>query len=155
MNARHHRGDALRLALLCLAIITAGCAQEKAAHPEETAIRAFLERYFSTWSAQDMEGYGACFQEQARVIFVEKGGGSRSEGLTDFLHGQRLGHTQSPVRMIEVPLEMHITGDARVAQAAVKWKLTKGTEIITGMDYFTLAKSPQGWRIVSLVFFND
>lgn len=155
MNARRHRGDALRLALLCLAIITAGCTQEQSAHPEEPAIRAFLERYFSTWSAQDMEGYGACFQEQARVIFVEKGGGSRSEGLTDFLHGQRLGHTQSPVRMIEVPLEMHITGDARVAQAAVKWKLTKGAEIITGMDYFTLAKTPQGWRIVSLVFFND
>ena len=155
MSARPHRGAVLRLVLLCLAAITAGCTQEGATHPEEQVIRAFLERYFSTWSAQDMEGYGACFQEQARVIFVEKGGGSRSEGLTDFLHGQRLGHTQSPVKMTEVPLDMHITGDARVAQAAVKWKLTKGTDIVTGMDYFTLAKTAQGWRIVSLVFFND
>lgn len=155
MNARPHRRGVLRLLFLCFALITTGCTQEKSPHPEEPAIRAHLERYFSTWSAQDMEGYGACFQEQARVFFVEKSGGSRSEGLTDFLHGQRLGHTQSPVKMTEVPLEMHVTGDARVAQAAVKWKLTKGAEIITGMDYFTLAKTAQGWRIVSLVFFND
>lgn len=155
MNARRHRGTALGLAVVFLAFLAAGCARKPAAHPEEPAIRSFLERYFSTWSAQDMDGYAACFQEQARVVFVEKSGALRSEGLTDFLHGQRLGHTQSPVKMVEVPLEMHITGDSRVAQAAVKWKLTKGAEIVTGMDYFTLSKTPQGWRIASLVFFND
>lgn len=155
MNALPHRGAALGLAVIALAFLAAGCAKNAAAHPDEPAIRSFLDRYFATWSAQDMDEYGALFQDQARVFFVEKSGGARSEGLTDFLHGQRLGHTQSPVKMVEVPLEMHITGGSRVAQAAVTWKLTKGGEIITGMDYFTLAKTPQGWRIVSLVFFND
>ena len=143
------------LLLLALIVSIAGCAGKRTPHPEDTAIRAFLERYFSTWSAQDMDGYGACFQEQARVVFIEPGGAARSQGLTDFLHGQRLGHSQSAVKMVEVPLEMSISGDTRVAQAAVKWKLTKGAEIVTGMDYFTLAKTPQGWRIASLVFFND
>jgi len=35
----------------------------------EPAVRAHLERYFATWSSQDMEGYGACFHPQARISF--------------------------------------------------------------------------------------
>jgi hypothetical protein len=144
------------LAALFLALLLSQCGpSQPAAHPDEPAVSEFLNRYFSTWSAQDMEGYGASFGEQARISYVEKGGSVRSQGLTDFLHGQKLGHAQSPVKMIEVPLNMKITGDTRVAQAAVKWQLTKGAEIVTGMDYFTLVKTPQGWKIVALVFFND
>jgi hypothetical protein len=143
------------LLVLFSALLLSQCAPSATAHPDEPAIREFLNRYFSTWSAQDMDGYGACFGEQARITYVEKGGASRSQGLTDFLHGQKLGHAQSPVKMIEVPLDMKISGDTRVAQAAVKWQLTKGAEIVTGMDYFTLVKTPQGWKIAALVFFND
>lgn len=57
--------------------------------------------------------------------------------------------------MTEVPTEMNISGDTRVAQAAVRWKLTKGREIITGTDFFTLVKTAEGWKIASLVFYND
>jgi hypothetical protein len=57
--------------------------------------------------------------------------------------------------MTEVPTKMTITGDALVAQAQVRWQLTKGREVITGTDFFTLLKTPDGWRIAALVFYND
>jgi hypothetical protein len=50
---------------------------------------------------------------------------------------------------------MKILRDDRTAQASVRWKLTKGTEITTGTDCFTLIKTPVGWKIMSLVFYND
>lgn len=141
----------LTTALFCL--LLASCSP--AAHSDQPSIESFLHRYFSTWSGQDMAGYGSCFHPTARITFVGEGGQSSSQGLTDFIHGQTLGHQRSPVPMSEVPTEMKITGDNRVAQAAVRWKLTKGKETVTGTDYFTLVKTSEGWKIASLVFYND
>jgi hypothetical protein len=110
-----------------LLLLTALTACSTPTHPEEALVRSFLERYFSTWSAQDMAGYESCFAPQARVAYVGPGGGGiDSQGLTDFIHGQKMSHQQSSSPMNEVPLEMKISGDARIAQAAVSWRLTKG-----------------------------
>lgn len=117
-------------------------------------VRTFLTRYFSTWSAKDMDGYGACFHEQARVSFVHQGT-PHTQGLTDFLHSQKLSHATASVPMTEVPTDMKILLDDRTAQASVRWKLTKGPETTTGTDCFTLIKTPTGWKIMSLVFYND
>ncbi|MGV3662808.1 MAG: YybH family protein [Prosthecobacter sp.] len=117
-------------------------------------VRTFLERYFSTWSAKDMDGYGSCFHEQARVSYVHEGT-PRTQGLTDFLHSQKLSHSTASEPMTEVPTDMKILRDDRTAQASVRWKLTKGAEITTGTDCFTLIKTPSGWKIMSLVFYND
>lgn len=141
-----------RAACLTAALL---CACSQAAHPEKAGIETFLQRYFSTWSARDMDGYGACFHPSARISFVENGGLAGSQGLTDFLHGQKIGHERAATPMIEVPAEMKINGNSRVAQAEVRWKLTKGHEIITGTDFFTLVKTGEGWKIASLVFYND
>ena len=142
---------------VCLILIAIFCLSScsKAARPDQSEIETFLNRYFSTWSAKDMDGYGACFHPTARISFVEKGGQCSGQGVTDFLHGQKIGHERSPEPMIEVPTNMKISGDARVAQAEVRWKLTKGRENVTGTDYFTLLKTTDGWRIASLVFYND
>lgn len=141
-------------ALLVITLLSlTSCSQ--AAHPDQTGIETFLNRYFSTWSAKDMDGYGSCFHPTARISFVEKGGQCGIQGLTDFLHGQKVGHERSPEPMTEVPTAMKISGDARVAQAQVRWKLTKGRDVITGTDFFTLLKTPDGWRIAALVFYND
>ncbi len=136
---------------LCFTLVSC----EQAAHPDQAGIERFLYRYFSTWSAKDMDDYGSCFHPTARISFVEKGGQCGSQGLTDFLHGQKIGHERSPEPMTEVPTKMTIAGDALVAQAQVRWKLTKGREVITGTDFFTLLKTPDGWRIAALVFYND
>lgn len=137
-----------------LTFLLFSCTQ--AAPADQAAIESFLQRYFSTWSAKDMEGYAACFHPTARISFVGEGGETQSQGLTDFIHGQKLGHERAPVPMTEVPTEIKITGDKRVSQAEVKWKLTKGRETVTGTDYFTLVNTAGGgWKIASLVFYND
>jgi len=137
------------------AVFLSGCGAQEAASRAETAdVREFLTHYFSTWSAKDMDGYGACFHEQARVVFVHQGA-PHSYGLTDFLHGQKLSHATTTVPMTEVPTDMKILRDDRTTQASVRWKLTKGSEITTGTDCFTLIQTPAGWKIMSLVFYND
>lgn len=143
----------IHAALLCCSLWLTSCSP--AAHVEEAPVKAFLNTYFATWSAQDMDGYGACFHPSARVTFVDKDGQSMTQGLTDFLHGQKLSHSQSPEPMKEVPTDMKLAGDARISQAQVRWKLTKGTETVTGTDFFTLVKTPIGWRIMALAFYND
>lgn len=139
--------------LSCLLLVA--CSKPTATHPDEAAVRSFIERYFSTWSARDMEGYGALFDEKARVFYLEKSGDMTSEGKTDFLHSQKMAHAESKIPMNEVPLEMQITGDARACQVGVKWKLTQGERVATGLDYFTLKKGTDGWKIASLLFYQD
>jgi ketosteroid isomerase-like protein len=131
------------------------CACSQAGPTDKAAINSFLQRYFSTWSEKDMTGYAACFHNTARISFVQEGGQMSSQGLTDFIHGQKLGHERSPVPMTEVPTDIKITGDDRVSQAEVRWKLTKGRETVTGTDYFTLVQTRDGWKIANLVFYND
>ncbi|MBL9130020.1 MAG: DUF4440 domain-containing protein [Verrucomicrobiaceae bacterium] len=141
--------------VLLISSFLISCAPETAKpHPQEPEVRSFLERYFSTWSAKDMEGYGACFHEQARVTFVQNGA-PKTQGLTDFLHGQKMSHATATTPMTEVPTGMRILMDDRTAQASVRWKLTQGARVVTGTDCFTLVKTPGGWKIVSLVFYND
>ncbi|HEY2572803.1 MAG TPA: nuclear transport factor 2 family protein [Verrucomicrobiaceae bacterium] len=130
-----------------------------AAHPDDASIRAFLNRYFETWSKRDMDAYGALFDTQARIYYVGNTGGLSgglvSEGTMDFLHGQKMAHEQSEAPMSERPLEMKIQGDRKVAQAAVTWVLSKGNKEDHGTDFFTLRRDGESWKIVSLVFYNE
>ena len=139
-------------AFALMALFFTGCQPEP--KTDSADVREFLTHYFSTWSAKDMDGYGACFHEQARIIFVHEGV-PQSQGLTDFLHGQKLSHATTSVAMTEVPTDMKILRDERTAQASVRWKLTKGADITLGTDCFTLIKTSTGWKIMSLVFYND
>lgn len=140
-------------AILALVLVLTSCT--KSANADEVAVRSFLESYFSTWSVQMMDRYGECFDPRARITYVGKDGTVQTDGVTDFLHGQKLAHAQSKVPMSESPTEMKITYDSRVTIASVRWKLTKGSEIVTGTDCFTLIKTEKGWKIISLVFYND
>lgn len=146
-----------RLFLMSAALlfVLSSCGSKAATHPDDAAIRGFLSKYFSTWSAKDMDGYASCFDEKARVTFLGGNGEVVSEGLTDFLHSQRLAHERASVPMTEKPLEMTIQGDAKVAQAVVTWVLTKGGNEERGTDFFTLRKVGNGWKIVSLVFYGE
>ncbi len=140
-------------ACLLFALLLPACAPSATTHPDDAAVRVMLNRYFDTWSHRDMDGYGSCFDSQARILFVAKNGDVVSEGLTDFLHGQKLGHEQAASPMTERPLDMKIQGDAKVVQAAVTWVLTKGSKEERGTDFFTLRREGDGWKIVSLVFY--
>ena len=138
----------------CVLFLACCGPQAPAPHAGEPQVRSFLERYFATWSAKDMDGYASCFHPQARVTFVQNGA-PQSQGLTDFLHGQKMSHAGAAEPMTEVPTGMQILMDDRTAQAQVRWKLTQGARVVTGTDCFTLVKTPDGWKIASLVFYND
>jgi hypothetical protein len=146
---RHLGSCALCVALL---LVTA-CSSPTS--PDDPAVRAALERYFATWSARDMEGYAACFHPQARIHFVTSDRGVDSEGLTDFLFSQRMAHQQAKSPLKEVPKSMKITVGKGIAQAHVRWELQKGEGNTTGSDFFTLAKTSEGWRITALVWEQD
>ncbi len=142
------------LLVLAAALLLLPCCAGTA-NGDDKEVRSFLEHYFASWSAQEMDAYGACFDDQAHVTFVTKEGRVDSMGLTDFLHSQRMAHQTSPVRMNEVPLEMTIRKGRLITQASVTWKLTKGAEVNTGTDYFTLIKAEGGWHIIALAFDQD
>lgn len=161
MNSPHlrHPSSAIRhflnLFLTGVFLASPGCSSHPSPHPDDASIRAFLTRYFSTWSASDMDGYAACFHPQARILFVGPSGQVISEGLTDFLHGQRLAHETASVSMTEKPVEMNIQGDSKIAQAVVTWVLTKGAAEQHGTDFFTLKRDGENWKIMTLVFYGD
>ena len=142
------------LLVLVMLLLNPACSQS-APSDDEKAVRAHLEHYFATWSAQDMDGYAACFHPQARISFNLGEGRMSNEGLTDFVHGQRMSHQTAASPMKEVPLDMKISTGKAVAQAAVKWELHKADGNKTGTDFFTLARTPDGWRILALVWEQD
>lgn len=149
------RGDWRRGLVVLVLLLTVGCAGRKAGHPREGEVRAALVKYFAVWSSQDMEAYAACFHPQARVFFLDKSGRVTGQGLTDFVHGQRMAHAQSPVAMREEPVEMKFLIDDTAAQAQVTWRLVKGTQEERGTDLFTLKREGNDWKIVSLVFYGE
>jgi len=138
--------------MLLFSATCGGNAKSPADTPE---VRAFLTRYFSSWSAKDMDTYGACFDPEARILFVTGSGQILSQGTMDFLHGQKMAHEQSATPMNEQPQQMTIQGDAKVVQAAVTWILKKGDKEERGTDFFTLRRQGDGWKIVSLVFYGE
>ena len=124
---------------------------------DQKLIQSFLERYFSTWSAQDMAAYADCFDPGASIHMIDPRESLIVQGVPEFIRGQKEGHLRSPVKMTEVPTAFHITlsKDERLAKAEVNWKLTRGTEIETGVDHFTLKRQGTGWKIVDLTFYED
>lgn len=102
-----------------------------------------------------MEGYSACFHPQARIYYLARDGKLTNQGLTDFLHEQKMAHQEAASPMNEKPLEMKIQGDAKVAQATVTWVLNIGPKQVHGTDFFTLQRAGDQWKIVALVFYGE
>ena len=118
-------------------------------------VTAFLHHYFKTWSDQDMDGYAACFHETARITWLPEGKGEpRFDSLSDFLHGQRLSHQTAAEPMRETADHIEILMDDRAALARVQWTLVKGNNRTTGIDHFSLAHTPSGWRITHLLVYS-
>lgn len=150
-----NRSPLLLLVCLLLGVLPPSCTRQETAHQDEPAVRAFLENYFKTWSSQDMDGYAACFHETARITFVtDRNGTPQTETLADFLFGQRLGHKTATEPMRETPDSISILMDERAALARVPWTLVKGAQKTTGIDHFSLIKTPSGWKIIHLLFYS-
>jgi len=149
----------LRWLLLCIFVgglnACAPGAASSPAHPQEAAVREAVVRYFDVWSKQDMDAYEATFHPQARIFYLPDDGAVVSQGLTDFVHGQRMSHAQSKSPMKEAPDQITIQMDDKGAQALVTWILTKDGRQERGTDLFTFKRQGNDWKIVSLVFYGE
>jgi ketosteroid isomerase-like protein len=128
--------------------------QLKPEDPRHKEIKEFVNRYFRTWSEQDMKGYDGCFLPDAVIQYVDKMGGVSTTPRKEFVVGQADYHKNSPVKTTEVPETMEIHLEAKLARVIVYWKLTAGARVDRGYDHFTLIKHDGNWRIVNLVFYN-
>jgi hypothetical protein len=123
--------------------------------PQEKAVRDMIERYFSTWSAQDIDRYGQCFMPQAAIQLVSKEGGLVTMPLRQFLSTQRKAHEETTEPMKEAPESVEVRFEGKLARVIVFWKLTVGTREETGYDHFTLMQSGGQWRIANLIFYES
>jgi len=117
-------------------------------------VEELIQRYFRTWSAQDMNGYGNCFLGNACVQYIDSDGQLDLYTLDQFLTYQRKLHRASQYRQTEAPESIDVHFESKLARVVVYWKLTAGTTTQFGYDHFTLAKYRGRWRIANLVFYT-
>ncbi len=124
-----------------------------AADEREKDVREFIDRYFRTWSAKDMERYGQCFMPQAAIQLIGPDGRLTTTPLRPFLESQREGHRKSKTGMTEAPESVDVRFEGRLARVVVFWKLVEGERVEYGYDHFTLMPSNGEWRIANLIFY--
>lgn len=122
--------------------------------PRQPEVREFVNRYFRTWSNQDMKGYDECFMSDATIQFLDSRGLLDTSSRRQFVAGQAEYHRTAQHRATEVPESIDIRFEGKLARAVVYWKLTAGPRIEYGYDHFTLLKQDGQWRIVNLVFYQ-
>jgi hypothetical protein len=141
------------LSLGAFAAITAA-ADPPAEGAAKAEVQQLIDRYFRTWSNEDMDRYGQCFMPQAAIQLIDETGQLHTMPLTPFLRSQQDAHRQAANRMTETPESVAIRFDAKLAHALVYWKLIDGDRTEYGYDHFTLMKSDGKWRIANLVFYT-
>jgi pyroglutamyl-peptidase len=132
---------------------TPATARQAAADPREKEVRELIDRYFKSWSNQDLVRYGQCFMPQAAIQLIDPHRGLITMPLAPFLQSQQQAHQASPNQMTETPETIQIRFDAELAHALVYWKLVDGERLEYGYDHFTLMKSDGKWRIANIVFY--
>lgn len=140
--------------LLAIALILVACVSRE--RRPSAGLKVFLDTYFSTWSARDMAGYKAHFDPAAQIYYMEKGKVLTHLPLEPFIAQQAQAHAVSRVPMSEDMTACRVLEDEKAASVSARWRLKRGSEIITGLDRYTLIRDAQGnWKIISLVFYED
>jgi hypothetical protein len=143
------------LGALVLAISAAGAARAAEPDPREAEVRRMIDRYFLTWSNQDLDRYGQCFLPQAAIQLLEPSGTVVTMRLEPFLRSQRDAHRQAVNRLTETAETVEIRFEGRIARVVVYWKLVGGEQPEYGYDHFTLVNADGRWRIANLLFYAD
>lgn len=125
----------------------------EAADPREPEVRKLIDRYFRTWSNQDIDRYGQLFMPKAAVQMIDPAGELVTMPLAPFLQSQREAHHQSANPLTETAESVEIRFEAGLARVVVFWKLVDGKRVETGYDHFTLMQSNGNWRIANLIFY--
>jgi hypothetical protein len=147
----------MRWLSVAVAALALGCASARppaAAKAPDAEISVFLDRYFATWSANDLAAYGRCFDANAKIQFLTQGGRLKVYGLRDFLASQRRAQAANPGSR-EAATSMRIDRHGDVATAFVRWRLELGRRVVTGTDCFLLARRNGEWLVTALLVKND
>lgn len=162
-RSRFRRRQSAAYALLLgaaalLSIAQLASAQDAAApkptDPREAAVRLLIDRYFFTWTKQDIDRYGQCFLPQAIVQLVDPERGLTTIPLGPFLESQREAHRRAAKPLTETAERVDVRFETPdVARVVVYWKLVGGDRTEYGYDHFTLLNSDGKWRIANLLFY--
>jgi hypothetical protein len=116
-------------------------------------VKQLVEKYFRSWSNQEMDAYGECFLPGASIQFISPSGDLDTQGVREFLTNQRRYQMARPAK--ETPQSIDIHFEKRLARAVVYWKLDDGSGTPKfGYDHFTLVERDGKWRIVNLAFYE-
>ena len=121
--------------------------------PRLGEVRTFVDRYFRSWSDQDMNTYDSCFLPEAVIQFIDDRAPSRRRARRGSSPSSERCTGESVERNVEVPESVEVRLEGRLAHAVVIWKLTSGERVQKGYDHFTLLKPEGKWRIVNLTFY--
>ena len=116
-------------------------------------ILEFLERYFTTWSTGDMEGYKALFHAQATIIQVGDGA-VYTLGRDEFVD-QQTPEPGDTVGRREWLTSWAINEDTVVTEVIAGYELDFGSGTGRGVDRFTLMRDGAGqWQIICLLWYG-
>jgi hypothetical protein len=79
--------------------------------PRRADVEGRIERYFDTWSKQDMGGYADLFHPQASIVYLGDSGPVRM-ALEPFLAEQREAHRRSPAPLSEKAEKVEVWGSS-------------------------------------------
>jgi pyroglutamyl-peptidase len=143
-------------AVFQIAMTGAGTAADPAV-PEarQAEVEQLIDRYFRTWSSQDLIRYGQCFVPQAAIQLIDPAGRLVTMPLAPFLKSQQEAQRQAANPMTETAESVDVRFEAELARVVVRWKLLDGNRVEYGYDHFTLMRSEGKWRIANLIFYAD
>lgn len=145
---------AILLTLAPLALLDAADAPANA-DPRRQEVQQLIDRYFQSWSSQDINRYGQCFMPAAVIQMIDADGRLGSLPLGTFLKSQQEAQRKAAQPMTETAESVDIRFENELARVVVHWKLVDGNRTETGYDHFTLMRSEGKWRIANLIFYAE
>ena len=140
----------MRLLVLASLTLVAACSAHAApgADPERAAVEATVQLYFQGHATGDGSYFRRAFHPDAHVFWVDKGSLAKktSEAFAAGAPGKPADDEARRVRRIAL---VDISGNA----AIVKVELLYPTAHL--VDYLSLLKTDDGWRIVDKIFTRD
>ena len=121
---------------------------------QKQEVREFIDRYFRSWSNQDMDRYGQCFMPQAAIQLIDDSWPTPYDaaGAVPAKPGRLPPPGRQPhdrdARIGRNPLR----GEPRPRPGLLEARRRPAHEY--GYDHFTLMKSDGKWRIANLVFYT-
>lgn len=110
---------------------------------------AVVQKTFDRMAAHDGPGIEALFLKDARLVAIRESGESTSIAVTDF--ATRIGAAQ--YKLIERMWAPQVSIDGRLASLWAPYDFHRdGKRTHCGIDQVNLIKTPEGWRIATLVY---